>query len=110
MWCVDDLLGCLILAAVLAVIMGAFAWLARVIRRRGVAGHAVAAALASYEEAFRVTSYEAHQEIRTQAGRKLPLESPDDPWRPARPALPARAAARSTRRPRGWVRRLRRRR
>ncbi|MGI5254968.1 hypothetical protein [Actinacidiphila glaucinigra] len=103
----DDLLGCLVLAAVLAVIMGAFAWLARVIRRRGVAGHAVAAALASYEEAFRVTSYEAHQEIRTQAGRKLPLESPDDPWRPARPA---RAAARSARRPSGWARRLRRRR
>lgn len=106
----DDLLGCLILAAVLAVIMGAFAWLARVIRRRGVAGHAVAAALASYEEAFRVTSYEAHQEIRTQAGRKLPLESPDDPWHPARPALAARPAARSAQGPRRWVRRLRRRR
>ncbi|WP_405770472.1 hypothetical protein OG539_37870 [Actinacidiphila glaucinigra] len=106
----DDLLGCLILAAVLAVIMGAFAWLARVIRRRGVAGHAVAAALASYEEAFRVTSYEAHQEIRVQAGRKLPLESPDDPWRPARPALAARPAARSARGPRRSVRRLRRRR
>ncbi|MET9877178.1 hypothetical protein ABZZ36_21475 [Actinacidiphila glaucinigra] len=97
----DDLLGCLILAAVLAVIMGAFAWLARVIRRRGVAGHAVAAALASYE---------AHQEIRTQAGRKLPLESPDDPWHPARPALAARPAARSAQGPRRWVRRLRRRR
>ncbi|MFE0630037.1 hypothetical protein ACFW3D_24105 [Streptomyces sp. NPDC058864] len=106
----DDLLGCLILAGALAVIMGALAWLARVIRRRGVAGHAVAAALASYEEAFRVTSYEAHQEIRTQAGRRLPLESPDDPWRPARTALPARPAARSARGPRRWVRRLRRRR
>ncbi|MFF7209460.1 hypothetical protein ACFZAU_02860 [Streptomyces sp. NPDC008238] len=106
----DDLLGCLALAAVLAVVMGAFAWLARMIRRRGVAGHAVTAALASYEEAFRVTSYEAHQEIRTQAERKLPVESPDDPWRPARATLAARPAARSARGPRGWVRRLRRRR
>lgn len=105
----DDLLGCLIVAAALAVVMGVFAWLARVIRRRGVAGHAVAAALASYEEAFRVTSYEAHQEIRTQAERKVPFESPDGPWRPARAVLAERPAARSSRGPRTWVRRLRRR-
>ncbi|MFF3946325.1 hypothetical protein ACFYYN_16010 [Streptomyces sp. NPDC001902] len=104
-----DLMGCLILTAVLAGVMGVFAWLARVIRRRGLAGHAVAAALASYEEAFRVTSYEAHQEIHTHAERRLPFDSPDEPWRPARATVPARPAVRSARGPRTWVRRLRRR-
>lgn len=103
----EDLLGCLILAAVLAAIMSALGRLARVLRRRGVAGHAVAAALASYEEAFRVTSYEAHQEIRVQAERRVPFEAPDEPWRPARAAHPA---ARPAREPRAWISRLRRRR
>lgn len=45
------------------------------------------AAMASYEEAFRVTAHESHVESRAQAERKAPLLLPDDHWgcSPARP-------------------------
>ncbi|MEU1201591.1 hypothetical protein ABZ446_35960 [Streptomyces sp. NPDC005813] len=71
----------LILLAGLAAVLGALTLLASRIRRRGLAGGAVSAALASYEEAFRVTAHEAHVEIRAQRERKAPLLSPDDHWR-----------------------------
>ncbi|KMS89447.1 hypothetical protein ABZT16_07140 [Streptomyces flaveolus] len=58
-------------------VLGLLTWLARVIRRRGGAGAGVGAALASYEEAFRATSHAAHHEIRAQADRRSPAESPD---------------------------------
>ncbi|WP_063763004.1 hypothetical protein [Streptomyces rimosus] len=51
------------------------------VRRRGAAGGAMSAALASYEEAFRATSHQAHVEIRAQAEREAPVLSPDGPWR-----------------------------
>jgi hypothetical protein len=70
----------LILVAILAVVLGFFAWLASRIRRRGLAGGAMSAALASYEEAFRITAHESHVEIRAQAERKAPILSPDDHW------------------------------
>jgi hypothetical protein len=104
----DDVVGCLIVAGSLAAVMGLFTWLARAIRRHGLAGRALTAALASYEEAFRVTSYEAHQEIRAQADRKVPLESPDEPWRPARAGLVPRPGARPSPGRRTWFRRIRR--
>ncbi|MEU6345716.1 hypothetical protein ABZ883_32720 [Streptomyces sp. NPDC046977] len=72
------------LAACLAAVMGLFAWLATVIRRRGVAGSAVRVAMASYEEAFQVTAHDAHYEIQAQAQRRMPVAAPDDPWRPVR--------------------------
>ncbi|GAA2648147.1 hypothetical protein [Streptomyces vastus] len=70
----------LILTCGLAAVLGFFAWLAARIRRRGLAGGAMSAALASYEEAFRITAHEAHIEIRAQAERKAPILSPDDHW------------------------------
>ncbi|WLW58104.1 hypothetical protein [Streptomyces sp. YU58] len=76
----DTLLPFLILLGALAAVLGGFAWLAARIRRRGLAGGAMSAALASYEEAFRVTSHEAHIEIRAQAERKAPIPLPDGPW------------------------------
>jgi hypothetical protein len=76
----DALLPFLILLGALAVVLGFFAWLAVRVRRRGLAGGAMSAALASYEEAFRVTSHEAHIEIRAQAERKAPILLPDGPW------------------------------
>jgi hypothetical protein len=64
----------------LAAVLGFFTWSAACIRRRGLAGGAMSAALASYEEAFRVTAHASHVEIRAQAERKAPLLSPDDHW------------------------------
>lgn len=101
------LLPYLVLAACLAAIMGLFAWLATVIRRRGVAGSAVRAAMASYEEAFQVTAHDAHYEILAQAERTMPVMAPDDPWRSARDGGVSRRVP-SKRRPRrrsgGWWR------
>ncbi|MGN9793213.1 hypothetical protein ACTMTU_19230 [Streptomyces sp. OZ13] len=48
-----DLLPLPAFAACLAAIMGFFAWIAVHVRRRGLAGEAVRAALASHDEAFR---------------------------------------------------------
>ncbi|MFC8829515.1 hypothetical protein ACFT9I_29710 [Streptomyces sp. NPDC057137] len=103
----NALLPLLLLAGCLAVVMGFFGWLALLVRRRGSAGAGIAAAMASYEEAFRVTAHEAHYEIRAAAERQMPLPSPDDPHRPGRhgnwPVQPR--PRRSVRR--RWARRLR---
>ncbi|MFE7132485.1 hypothetical protein ACFVIM_16665 [Streptomyces sp. NPDC057638] len=121
----DGLLGLLAFVGVLAAMVGLFAGLALRIRRRGLAGGAMSAALASYEEAFRATAHEAHHEIRAQTERKAPLLSPDDDWRRApgaadepetaeSPESPSRSPGRgdrSSRRPRRglarWVGRAR---
>lgn len=62
----------------LASVLGFLVWLAVRVRARGLAGGAVNAALASYEEAFRATSHTAHVEIQAHRQRKAPLLSPDD--------------------------------
>lgn len=79
----SDVLPLLVLAGALAAVLGFFRWLASRVRRRGTAGAAVTAALASYDEAFRVTAHDAHHEIRAQAERKAPLLSPAARGRPA---------------------------
>ncbi|MFD6188635.1 hypothetical protein [Streptomyces sp. NPDC060275] len=113
----DALLPFVLLAGGLAAVLGCFTWLASHVRRRGLAGGATSAALASYEEAFRATAYASHVEIRTRAERRSPLLSPDDDWRrgPAAPDLAGaeadRAARLCPRRPRRgpgrWFRRRR---
>ncbi|MFD9715299.1 hypothetical protein [Streptomyces sp. NPDC059076] len=97
----------LVIAGALAVVMGLFTWLASIVRRRGAAGTAISAALASYDEAFRVTAHESHYEIRAQTERKAPAPSPDDPWRSAadvdrRSKGPARPSRRPRSRRRWW--------
>ncbi|MGW3037851.1 hypothetical protein ACWDCB_42475 [Streptomyces sp. NPDC001178] len=77
----DALLPYFALAGFVAVVMAAFTWLARRIRRRGTAGGGLGGALAAYEEAFRATGHAAHHEIRAQSDRKTPTGSPD-PLRP----------------------------
>ncbi|HZG02745.1 MAG TPA: hypothetical protein VE546_04035 [Streptomyces sp.] len=67
------LLPYLVVTGSLAAAMGFFAWLARVVRRRGVAGAAVRAAMAAYDEAFHVTAHDSHHEIRAQAERRAPV-------------------------------------
>ncbi|WP_405937966.1 hypothetical protein OG338_16020 [Streptomyces sp. NBC_00726] len=73
----------LISTGVLAAVMGLLGGLAVRVRRRGSAGSAMRAALASYDEAFRATAHESYYEIRAQADRQAPTASPDDAWRPA---------------------------
>jgi hypothetical protein len=63
---------------VLAAVLGFFAWLAALVRRRGLAGLAVREAMAVVDEPFHVTAHEAHQVVRVQAERKVPLPSPED--------------------------------
>ena len=50
----------LVIVGGLAAVLAALVWLARHVRRRGTAGAAVAAVLASWEEAYRVTAHEFH--------------------------------------------------
>ncbi|MFF0289337.1 hypothetical protein [Streptomyces sp. NPDC005262] len=105
-----EFLPFLVVTGALAAVMGFFTWLASLVRRRGLAGGAVRAAMASYEEAFRVTAHDSHHEIQAQAERKMPVASPGDPWRPVRGgAGPRGEGGRGTlrRRPRRWRRRLR---
>jgi hypothetical protein len=78
-----------ILIGGLATVLGFFSWPASRIRRRGLAGGPMSAALASYEEAFRITAHESHVEITAQAELKGPLLSPDGHWGGA-PAKPER--------------------
>ncbi|MFI2210655.1 hypothetical protein [Streptomyces sp. NPDC020141] len=73
----DAFLPFLIVVGGFAVVLFLFARLAARIRRRGLAGGAMSAALASYEEAFRATSHESYVEIRAQTERKAPVLSPD---------------------------------
>lgn len=88
----------LVSTGVLVAVMGALGLLAVRVRRRGPAGSAMRAALAAYDEAFRVTAHESYYEIRAQADRQAPMASPDDAWRPA-PVLPPARRARGPRSP-----------
>lgn len=107
----NALLPLLIVVGCLAVVMSFFGWLALLVRRRGTAGAGITAAMASYDEAFRVTAHDAHHEIQAAAERRLPLPSPDDPAGRDVAAGPGPYARPRTRRRsvlRRWARRLRR--
>lgn len=77
----EGMFGYAVFFAVVAAVMGCFALLARHVRRRGIAGSAMRAAMAAHDEAFRVTAHESHYEIRAQVRRKAPMASPDGRWR-----------------------------
>ncbi|MFF4481659.1 hypothetical protein ACWDHW_07165 [Streptomyces melanosporofaciens] len=110
-----DALPYLIVAGVLAALMGFLGWVASLARRRGATGAALRAALASHDEAFRVTAHDSHHEILAQAERKAPILSPDGQWTPSHAAAgpgdrrPFGARASRTRRGllRRWGRRMR---
>ncbi|WP_326767015.1 hypothetical protein OG978_22960 [Streptomyces sp. NBC_01591] len=105
-----ELVPPLVIVTAPAAVMGFFTWLAIVARRRGVAGSALSAALASYNEAYQGTAHQAYHEIRAQAERQVPVLSPDGAWRPVPPAGEGVRRRRETaRRPlRGLRRRIRR--
>ncbi|MEU2024992.1 hypothetical protein ABZ565_23040 [Streptomyces sp. NPDC016469] len=88
----------LVSVGALAAVMGSLSWPAVRVRGRGLAGSAMRGALASYDEAFRVTAHESYYEIRAQANRRAPMASPDDAWRPV-PALRPAPRARGPRSP-----------
>ncbi|QIP87946.1 hypothetical protein GLX30_32405 [Streptomyces sp. Tu 2975] len=94
-----DLPPLLVFTGCLAAIMGFFVRIAAHVRRRGLAGAAVRAALASHDEAFRVTAHESYYEIRAQADRQGQALSPDGRWTPDRDG--AKPAGSGSRRPRG---------
>jgi hypothetical protein len=100
----DALMPFVVMFGGLAAVLGFFVWLAVRVRSRGLAGGAVNAALASYEEVFRATSHAAHVEIQVQKERKAPLLSPDGTWERS----PGRADAPGTRPRRQSASRLRR--
>lgn len=70
------LLPYLLFAGILAGIVGFFAWLAAVVRRRGLAGAALRGALAAHDEAFHVTAHDSAYEVQAQAERKVPVRRP----------------------------------
>ncbi|MFF9847601.1 hypothetical protein [Streptomyces litmocidini] len=75
-----DFLPLLAIFGGLAAVLAALVWLARHVRRRGTAGAGVVAALASWEEAYRVTAHESYWEIKAQAERRCSALSPDGHW------------------------------
>ncbi|MCC9310151.1 hypothetical protein LN042_24295 [Kitasatospora sp. RB6PN24] len=75
----SDVLPDLIVLGALLAVAAVLTRLRGAVRRRGSAASALQGALTAYEHAVRVTSYEAHQEIRAQAQRQVPVLSPDDP-------------------------------
>ncbi|GAA3370750.1 hypothetical protein GCM10017744_095780 [Streptomyces antimycoticus] len=79
----SEVLPYLIVAGVLAALMGFLGWVAALARRRGATGAALRAALASHDEAFRVTAHDSHHEILAQAERKAPILAPDGQWTPS---------------------------
>lgn len=83
----------LVFVACLSAVVGSFAWLAVLMRRRGVAGAAMCAGLAAHDEAFRVTAYDSHYEIQAQAERKSPMLSPGVRWGRDASAPPYRKAS-----------------
>ena len=105
----DSLLPLLLFGAGLAAVLGCFALLASLVRRRGVAGSAITGAMASYDEALHGTAHDSYVEIQVQAQSPLPVRSPDDPWRRGRDetdSLPSTPRRRPTRpRRRGFRRR-----
>lgn len=71
-----EFLPFLVVTGALAAVMGLFTWLACVVRRRGLAGAAVRTAMASYEEAFRVTAHDSHYENRRRRNARCRWRRP----------------------------------
>lgn len=64
----------LVVAGCFAAVLGAFVWLARRVRRRGVGG----ALMGPVDEIYHPAAHRFRLEIQVQAERMVPLPSPDD--------------------------------
>jgi hypothetical protein len=73
---VDAVIG----IAGIAIIALALALLAHKAWRGGIAGAALAGAMAAYNEAWHTTAYGTHTEMQSQADRVAASDSPEDLW------------------------------
>jgi hypothetical protein len=73
-----DVLPPLMIIGGLFAILGGLVAMSLHVRRRGLAGAAMRAAMAAYSEAFQATAHQAHAEIQTQNRRVVARPSPDD--------------------------------
>jgi len=71
---VDQLWAVLVVAVVLAAVVGALLWLAARVRRRGIGANVMAAV----DEVWRPTAHQSYHEIRAQSERGVATQSPDD--------------------------------
>jgi len=67
-----------IVVLVVVAVMISLGFLAVRIRRRGVAGPAIAAAMAAYDEAMHSTAHDTFVEMREQEDRTMSIPSPGD--------------------------------
>ncbi|GAA1659747.1 hypothetical protein GCM10009744_61510 [Kribbella alba] len=74
----DALLALVIFTVCLMVPLAVLTWLARLAKRHGTAGAALAGAVAAYDEFYRTTAHQSHYELRVQADRRSEQGSPDD--------------------------------
>jgi Tfp pilus assembly protein PilE len=73
-----DALPPLMIVVGMVSILAGLVWMSGRIRRRGMAGAAMRAAMAAYAEAFQTTAHQAHAEIQVQNRRMVARPSPDD--------------------------------
>jgi hypothetical protein len=77
---VGEVLAFLVVAGGFAAILGAFVWLARRVRRRGVGG----ALMGPIDEIYHPAAHRLRFEIQVQEERMVPLPSPDGQFRRSR--------------------------
>ena len=70
----DQLWAVLVVAVVLAAVVGALLWLAARVRRRGIGANVMAAV----DEVWRPTAHQSYHEIRAQSERGVATQAPDD--------------------------------
>ncbi|MCU1550323.1 MAG: hypothetical protein JWR36_883 [Glaciihabitans sp.] len=73
-----EALSAIVVVGAIAAVMAGLIWLASRARRRGVAGAAIAGALAAYDEAFHATAHDTYVEVQAEGERQIPLESRDN--------------------------------
>ena len=71
-------LGLITLIAAPVVIAAVLVLVARRARRGGVAGSAIAGAMAAYDQAMHSTAHDQFVEVQQQADRTTPIPTPED--------------------------------
>jgi len=74
----SEVLPPLLIIGGLVAVLGGLVGLSVRVRRRGMAGAAMRAAMAAYSEAFQATAHQAHAEIQVQNRRMVSRPSADD--------------------------------
>jgi hypothetical protein len=74
---VGEFLAFVLVAGGFGAVMGALAWLARRVRRRGVGG----GLMGPLDEIYHPAAHRFRVEIQVHEERMVPMPSPDDQWR-----------------------------